>query len=142
MTSPKHVARPPVHMIDTQADALSDLALRTEDRNPEVSGLLLEEITRATIYNAAKIPGDVVTMHARVEFVDESRGMPHIVELVWPGEADFAAGRLSILTPTGAGLIGLREGGSILWPDRDGRERRLTIVKVTQPGPVPGQNGR
>ncbi|MDF0543773.1 nucleoside diphosphate kinase regulator [Sphingobium sp. H39-3-25] len=141
MTSPKHVARPPVHMIDTQADALSDLALRTEDRNPEVSALLLEEITRAKIHVAAKIPDDVVTMHARVEFVDESRGLPHIVELVWPGEADFAAGRLSVLTPTGAGLIGLREGGSILWPDREGRERRLTIVKVTQPDPMLGRPG-
>jgi len=142
MTSPKHVARPPVHMIDTQADALSDLALRTEDRNPEVSALLLEEITRAKIHVAAKIPGDVVTMHARVEFVDESRGVPHVVELVWPGEADFAAGRLSVMTPTGAGLIGLREGGSIDWPDREGRERRLTIVKVTQPGLITGQDGR
>lgn len=142
MTSPKHVARPPVHMIDTQADALSDLALRTEDRNPEVSALLLEEITRAKIHVAAKIPGDVVTMHARVEFVDESRGVPHVVELVWPGEADFAAGRLSVMTPTGAGLIGLREGGSIDWPDRGGRERRLTIVNVTQPDAIPGQHGR
>ncbi|PKP94869.1 MAG: transcription elongation factor GreAB [Alphaproteobacteria bacterium HGW-Alphaproteobacteria-16] len=129
-------------MIDTQADALSDLALRTEDRNPEVSALLLEEITRAKIHVAAKIPGDVVTMHARVEFVDESRGVPHVVELVWPGEADFAAGRLSVMTPTGAGLIGLREGGSIDWPDREGRERRLTIVKVTQPGLITGQDGR
>lgn len=139
MTNPKRVARPPVHMIDTEADSLSNLAMRTEDRNPEVSALLLEEITRAKIHVAEKIPGDVVTMHARVEFVDESRGLPHIVELVWPGEADFAAGRLSVLTPTGAGLIGLREGGSILWPDREGRERRLTIVKVTQPDPMLGR---
>ncbi|HWV12970.1 MAG TPA: transcription elongation factor GreAB, partial [Sphingobium sp.] len=31
------------------------------------------------------------------------------------------------------GLIGLREGQSINWPDRDGRTRTLTVVKVTQP---------
>src|SRR3546814_13725333 len=106
MTSPKRAARPPVHMIDSEADALSDLALRTEGRNPEVSALLIEEITRAKIHSGATIPADVVTMHARVEFVDESRGTPHTVELVWPGEADFAAGRLTILTPTGRGLPG------------------------------------
>jgi regulator of nucleoside diphosphate kinase len=55
------------------------------------------------------------------------------VQLVYPAEADIEAGRISILTPIGAGLIGLREGQSILWPDREGRERRLTVVRVTQP---------
>src|SRR3546814_14813583 len=73
MTSPKRAARPPVHMIDSEADALSDLALRTEGRNPEVSALLIEESTRAKINSGAKIPADVVTMHPRVEFVEGSR---------------------------------------------------------------------
>jgi regulator of nucleoside diphosphate kinase len=54
--------------------------------------------------------------------------------LVYPAEADIEAGRISILTPVGAGLIGLAEGASILWPDRDGHERRLRIIAVTPPG--------
>lgn len=121
-------------MIDTEADTLTDLALARQERSPEVSALLLEEINRAKIHPANKIPADVVTMHSRVEFVDEASGASRTVELVYPADADIDAGRISIMTPVGAGLIGLREGQSILWPDRDGQQRRLSIVKVERRG--------
>ena len=62
----------------------------------------------------------------------QASGADRTVELVYPRDADISAGRMSILTPVGAGVIGLRTGQSILWPDRDGRERKLTIVKVQQ----------
>jgi regulator of nucleoside diphosphate kinase len=62
----------------------------------------------------------------------QASGADRTVELVYPRDADIYAGRVSILTPVGAGVIGLRTGQSILWPDRDGRERKLTIVKVLQ----------
>lgn len=62
----------------------------------------------------------------------QASGADRKVELVYPRDADISAGRVSILTPVGAGVIGLRTGQSILWPDRDGRERKLTIVKVLQ----------
>ncbi len=130
MTTRSAPKRPPIHMIDTEADTLTDLALARQERSPEVSALLLEEINRAKIHPANKIPLDVVTMHSRVEFVDEASGASRTVELVYPADADIDAGRISIMTPVGAGLIGLREGQSILWPDRDGQQRRLSIVKV------------
>lgn len=123
---------PPVHMIDTEADALADLATRAKN----VGALLMREIDRATIHRADDIPSDVVTMHSRIDFIDEASGAQRTVELVYPGEADIASDRISVLTPVGAGLIGLREGYSISWPDRDGRERKLKVVNVTQPGPL------
>ncbi len=128
-TAPK---RPPIHMIATQADILADLAIGVQDRLPQVSELLLEEIARAKVHSAGRISKDVVTMNAQVEFVDETSNATRIVQLVYPRHADIAANRISILTPIGAGLIGLREGQSILWPDRVGHERKLTIVKVRQ----------
>lgn len=130
MTTRSSAKRPPIHMIDSEADTLTDLALAQQERSPVVSELLLEEINRAKIHPVNKIPADVVTMHARVEFVDEANGASRTVELVYPADADIAAGRVSIMTPVGAGLIGMREGQSILWPDRDGQQRRLSIVKV------------
>ncbi|WEK44632.1 MAG: nucleoside diphosphate kinase regulator [Candidatus Sphingomonas colombiensis] len=132
MTSSKASKRPPIHMIDTEADTLTDLAISVEERLPQVSELLLEEIGRANVHGAARMPRDVVTMQASVEFVDEASGASRTVQLVYPKEADISAGRVSILTPVGAGLIGLREGQSILWPDREGHRRTLSIVKVTQ----------
>ena len=117
-------------MIDVEADALTALAIAAQARAPEVCSLLLAEIDRAVIHSEAAIPADAVVMNRRVEFSDDVRGSHRTVELVYPGQADISQGRISILTPIGAGLIGLREGQSILWPDREGQERKLTIVKV------------
>lgn len=132
MSQNKATRRPPIHMIDSEADALTHLALGAQARMPDVSEQLLDEIARATIHKPGRIGADVVTMHATVAFIDEASGTDRTIELVYPREADISAGRVSILTPVGAGLIGLRTGQSILWPDRDGRERKLTIVKVDQ----------
>lgn len=133
MSLPKLRRRPPIHMIDSEADALTHLAVGIEKRMPQVSALLIEEISRATIHKASRIPRDVITMTSEVDFVDEANGAKRTVRLVYPQDADIAAGRISILTPIGAGLIGLRAGQSIRWPDRDGRERILSVVAVVQP---------
>ncbi|WP_176593867.1 nucleoside diphosphate kinase regulator [Sphingobium sp. EM0848] len=133
MTRMPNRAKPPVHLIDIEAEGLTNLALGIADTMPQVSELLLDEIARAQTHRAERIPPDVVTMHSSVEFVDEASGVDRTVQIVYPAQADIAAGRISILTPIAAGLIGLREGQSISWPDREGRERKLTIVKVTQP---------
>jgi regulator of nucleoside diphosphate kinase len=60
-------------------------------------------------------------------------GRERRVELVFPGEADIGAGKISILTPIGTALIGLSEGQSIAWTARDGSERHLTVLKVEGP---------
>lgn len=133
MTIAKAVRKPPVHMIDSEADALTDLAIGVEKRMPQVSQLLLREIGRATIHKERHIPRDVVTMNSEVDFIDETSGTIRSVRLVYPSDADIAAGRISILTPVGAGLIGMRAGNAILWPDRDGQERAITIRAVMQP---------
>lgn len=130
--SSKAAHRPPIHMIDSEAEALTNLAIAAEDHQPDVSEMLLQEIGRARLHPAARIPADIVTMHSTVEFTDRATGATRTLQLVYPGQADIAEGRISILTPVGAGLIGLSAGQSIIWPDRHGKERILTIEKVTQ----------
>lgn len=125
--------RPPIHLIDFEAERLGDLALASESRLPEVAELLLTEIERATVHEAGALPPGIVRMGARVDFIDEGSGARRTVELVYPPEADVAAGKLSILSLIGAGLIGLGEGQTIRWPDRSGTERVLRIEKVTPP---------
>nr|WP_047169548.1 nucleoside diphosphate kinase regulator [Sphingomonas sp. Y57] len=132
MMKKKAGRRPAIHMIDSEAETLANMAVAAEERVPQVSELLLEEIERATLYPAARIPSDVVTMLSHVEFVDEANGTSRTVQLVYPKDADIDAGRVSILTLVGAGLIGLREGQSILWPGRDGHRRLLTITRVSR----------
>jgi len=133
MTRSKSGRRPPIHMIDSEADSLTSMAIGVEDRLPDVSGLLLDEISRATIHKAERMPADIVTMMSTVTFTDEASGAERSVQLVFPKDADISAGKISILTLIGAGLIGLRESQSIVWPDRSGHERVLRITSVTQP---------
>lgn len=130
MAATQLTERPPIVLIESEADALADLALSIRGRNPTVANLLLEEIDRAQTMDADAVPHDVVTMRSTVTFLDQKSGEQHKVQLVFPGEADLEAGRLSILTPVGAGLIGLRAGQSISWPDRNGKDRTLTIEQV------------
>lgn len=128
--SPLSDVKPPIHLIDTESEALCDLALRIERDHPQTAKLLLDEIERAETHAAADLPADTVTMNAHVTFVDETNGAERTVQLVYPGDADFENGKLSILTPVGAGLIGLPAGATIAWPDRDGHYRNLRIVNV------------
>ena len=123
-------ARPPLILSETDAERLSALALQNEAAHPVVAGLLLDEIERAQVRADHRVPAEVVGMNSTVEFVDEAHGEPRTVQLVYPHEADIAAGRISIMTPVGAALIGLKAGQSILWPDRVGETRVLRILKV------------
>ena len=52
--------------------------------------------------------------------------------LVYPAQADISQGKISVLTPVGTALIGLRAGHSITWDTRTGETRRLTVLKVGQ----------
>jgi regulator of nucleoside diphosphate kinase len=78
------------------------------------------------------VPADVVRMGSTVEFRADN-GQQRTVTLVFPGDADIAEGKISILTPIGTALIGLSPGQSISWAARDGRRQRLTVLKVEQP---------
>ncbi|MBB4633073.1 GreA/GreB family elongation factor [Sphingosinicella soli] len=126
-------SRSPIHLVDSEAERLGDLALAAEAHFPEVAELLLTEIERSTVHEAEAFPDRTVRMGARVDFVDEGSGARRTVELVYPPDADVDAGKLSILSLIGAGIIGLGEGQTIRWPDRSGAERVLRIEKVTPP---------
>lgn len=127
--------RPPIILIDSEAEVLTELALAIEERAPDVSEMLMAEIARAKSCPRGKVPADVVTMMSFVEVVDESTGARRHIQLVYPRDADAEANRISILTPIGAGLIGLRSGQTISWPNRAGSLRSLKIVDVFQPEP-------
>ena len=127
--------KPPIHLIDAEYDIIADLALGVERQSPDLSKMLLDEIERAEIHAPDALPADVVTIGSEVEVLDAHTGATRRLRLVLPSEADADAGRVSILTPIGAGLIGLKKGQSIDWPYRNGETRMLKILKVTRPTP-------
>ncbi len=131
-TSPRG-RRPRIRLTEAEADLLSELAMQVELHNPAVAAMLIEEVDRAQIYESGGLPADVIRLGSIVEYLDENSGQRRRVSIVLPANADIEAGRISILTPTGVGLIGLSAGQSIDWPDRLGHSHRLKVLSVEQP---------
>lgn len=121
---------PKIIVCEADYQRLTDLAMAVQGRIPEVADELLAEMDRAEI--ADTIPGTVVRMGSKIRFRADD-GQERNVTLVFPGEADIEQGKISILTPIGAALIGLSEGQSILWAKRDGERHRLTVLRVEAP---------
>lgn len=127
------VVRPPIHVLASESDIIAGIALSAEHRHPVVAAMLLEEIERADLHDPDTFPMGAVRLGSQITFVEERTQQVRKVELVLPGQADINKGRISILTPIGAALYGLKAGDAIDWPDIEGNERRIRIEGVTQP---------
>ena len=131
---------PPIVVTRADYDRLSDLADAAMRSTPTVGEELAAELDRARIVEADEVASDVVTMHARFTFRDDAHDTTRTVSLVYPNEENIDEGRISILTPMGAALLGLSEGQSITLEGRDGVPRSLTILKLlSQPRSATGE---
>lgn len=99
----------------------------------ENSGLLEYELSRAVVVPFDQMPLNVVRMNTRVLYVDESNGISREVELVFPEDVDLDCGKISVLSPVGSALLGLREGQTIDWSFPNDPSRRLRVVHVAKP---------
>ena len=112
---------------------LSNLLAVQRDRFGEAAFALQAELNRARIMPI--VPPHVVQMGSTVEFRSDVAPQKPVI-LVFPQEADISAGRISILTPIGAALIGLSPGQSIHWEARDGAVRELAVIRVEPPSGI------
>lgn len=112
---------------------LSRLADAARSKAPNLSAELGEEIARAYVLAEGRHPDQTVCMNSEVEFRDDSTGRTQTVTLVYPQEADISQRKVSVLTPVGTALIGLRCGHSITWETPAGEVRRLTVLAVRGP---------
>lgn len=124
---------PPISIRMCDADRLRNIAEAASDKYPQTTEFLAREIDRAEILtDAHSLPG-LVTMESDVTFRDDISLQERSVTLVYPEAADVDAGKISILTPIGAALIGLSVGQTIEFQTPGGRWRSLTVLKVNQP---------
>ncbi|HMM14775.1 MAG: nucleoside diphosphate kinase regulator [Parvibaculum sp.] len=122
--------RPPIVVAEEDFDALSDVAERLRTVMPEVADFLDEELTRADILPLKRVPSDVVTMNSEVEFLMGPRGRVDRLRLVYPGDHTVDAGCVSIASPVGVALLGLKPGQTISWSSRHGDLRSVKVLKL------------
>lgn len=111
---------------------LTKLAYAGINEASTVADDLLYELDRASVVPPEQLSPDIVRMGSTVRF-RTTDGEQREVTLVFPAEADIDRKWISVMTPIGAALIGLRKGQSITWLTRDGRKQVLTVLRVIQP---------
>ena len=123
--------KPPITLTLGDYERLSLLARAVARRMPDLVSVLTEELERAHVL-ADGHPEQTVCMGSAVEFRDDRTGKVQTVALVYPGDADISQRRISILTPVGTALIGLRKSDSITFETGAGDLRRLTVLKADE----------
>jgi regulator of nucleoside diphosphate kinase len=94
---------------------------------------LERELERGIEVDSTEIGSDVVTMNSTVRVTDLDSNTTHLYTIVFPSDADFEKGRISILSPLGTALLGFRAGDVVTWEMPRGTRRLRIEELVYQP---------
>ncbi|HYJ04232.1 MAG TPA: nucleoside diphosphate kinase regulator [Chthoniobacterales bacterium] len=121
-----------IYVTSRDKQRLDDLLLEVEASDPRKHGdlkALEEELRRARIVDSEDVPADVITMHSRADVLDLDSGETITFTLVFPFEANVEEGRISVLAPIGAGMLGYRVNDEFEWNVPEG-VRRMRVTRV------------
>ena len=122
-------------------DRLSSLLSHTHPDN-SVAGQLLEELDRANIVPHERLQKNTVCMNSKIRFRNDTDDTVYEKFLVYPHEVIGSTDNISILTPAGTALLGLRVGDSIEWALTDSRKMKIVLLDVIQPTGLAALNNR
>jgi regulator of nucleoside diphosphate kinase len=108
---------------------LLDSVRSSASKDHEHLAMLEEELDRANVVSAGRIPADVVTMNSKVRMTDLATGKEMTYILVFPRDADFSQRKISVLAPIGTAVLGYRAGDVIEWNVPGGR-RKLRVEEI------------
>jgi regulator of nucleoside diphosphate kinase len=121
-----------IYISETDYQRLSALIEKTRETNGvdrEYLNKLEAELDRAEVVDPKDVPANVITMRSTVRLKDVVSGDENTYSLVFPTEADFSQGKISVLAPIGTAILGYRCGDTIDWTVPSGR-RRLKVDKI------------
>lgn len=107
--------------------------LRAMDRlavqAPDVSAFLSRELERAIVRADGDLPQTIVRMGSRVLFRRDDGLPPEWGTLVYPDQP-LTQGQITVASPLGVALLGLREGARMPFTNADGTTRWLSVERV------------
>jgi regulator of nucleoside diphosphate kinase len=104
-------------------------ARNSASKDKEHLAMLEEELDRARLVSAGRVPADVVTMNSRVRMTDLDTGKEMTYTLVFPRDADFSQAKISVLAPIGTAILGYRAGDVIEW-NVPGGKRKFRVEEI------------
>lgn len=90
---------------------------------------LFNEIRRAEKIDSKKISPKIITMNSVVKILNEETKNQIIIKVVYPEEADFKKGFISILSPLGTALLGYEIGDKVFFNAPKGKVK-ITIQDI------------
>jgi regulator of nucleoside diphosphate kinase len=124
-----NVPRPPGRIV-TQSDYVDLKRLLREAGPALATGVDVQRVLQeSTLLASGSVAPGVVTMGAQVFLVPDSDDTPAQLTLVYPHAEDAARGRISVLSPLGAKLLGLSVGETVNWRSF-GRVHTARILSV------------
>ena len=84
----------------------------------------------AEVTRSREVPADIVTMYSQVELVDLHTRRRQTLTVCLPGDSEPSAGFISVLSPVGSGLLGLKVGAVARWQMPGGEEGAAEIVAI------------
>lgn len=123
--------RPAITLGDAEHRRLLILAMTGPGHKAEDSDYLHYELDRARIVPDDKLPSDTVRVGSTVTYRSDDN--VRTATIVYPDQVDVPGGRISVLGPEGAALLGLRPGQSITRMGWDGDFRTLFVLSVRPP---------
>ena len=122
----------PIHITSQDKERLEDLLAEVAIADPRKHGdlnALRKELHRAVIVDSMEIPNDVITMNSRADLLDLESGETLTLTLVFPADANVEEGKISVLAPIGAGMLGYRVEDKFEWNVPAG-VRRMRVTRV------------
>ncbi len=95
-----------------------------------VSDLLEREVARAIVYPVDNIPSNIVTINSRVTFHTGCADSTRSKFLVFPERYTPNGHCVSVTSPLGAALIGMRSGSSLHYRSLEGDPRYVVVQDV------------
>ncbi|MEO8653440.1 MAG: GreA/GreB family elongation factor [Ramlibacter sp.] len=97
---------------------------------PRSTGAIRELLENSDLVASPAVPATVITMYSQMLVQDVTDGEPCKVTLCYPDDAEPSEGFISVLSPMGASLLGLRVGDVAQWRTPRGNERMALVVEV------------
>lgn len=119
-------ALPPIAIGVDDFHRLAWLADAAKPKLPEIAAFLHRELARAAVVEPWF---GLVTMGSTVRFRESGTDAERTGRLVYPADVQRYENPISILSETGAALIGLCEGQSIYWKAADGQLRSVAVIR-------------
>ncbi|MDP3169501.1 MAG: GreA/GreB family elongation factor [Polaromonas sp.] len=98
--------------------------------SPDTLDQVEDLIHSAELVSSYEVPANVVTMYSQVLIADGQTGQQRKLTVCYPHDADTEAGFVSVLSPVGAGLLGLKKGRLARWKTPDGATATAKIVDI------------